>query len=86
MAGDAVVVRVADDGIGFDPSGVAQESGIAAMRASAAVLGGTLTVESSHGGGTVVTACLGPVDQPPPPSDPEPSPPGLRLVRGEGDD
>jgi signal transduction histidine kinase len=86
-AGEAVVVRVSDDGVGFDPSAVVDESGIAAMRASAAVLGGTLDVESRLGGGTVVTACLGPVDQPPsdqPPSEPEAPLPGLRLVRGDG--
>jgi signal transduction histidine kinase len=85
-AGDAVVVRVSDDGVGFDPAAVIEESGIAAMRASAAVLGGTLTVESRRGAGTVVTACLGPVDQTPAPAGPEPPKPGLRLVRGDGAD
>jgi signal transduction histidine kinase len=83
-AGEAVVVRVSDDGVGFDQSTPVEESGIAAMRASAAVLDGTLTVEPRGGGGTVVTACLGPVDRTP--ARWEPPPPELRLIRGDGDE
>jgi signal transduction histidine kinase len=57
--GEAVVVHVADDGVGFDPAAVEHESGLAAMRASTQVLGGELSVTSRPGGGTVVTAWLG---------------------------
>ena len=96
--GDAVVVHVADDGVGFDPATVEQESGLAAMRASATVLGGALAVTSRPGEGTVVSAWLGPRpggepatgdEAPGVPMTPAPPVPGsarLRLVRGAGDD
>jgi signal transduction histidine kinase len=54
-----VVVRVADDGVGFDPDAALFESGIGAMREFAAVLGGSATVTSAPGAGTTVTARLG---------------------------
>jgi signal transduction histidine kinase len=54
-----VVVRVADDGVGFDPEATLFESGIGAMREFAAVLGGSTTVTSAPGAGTTVTAWLG---------------------------
>jgi signal transduction histidine kinase len=57
--GGAVVVRVADDGVGFDPDATLFESGIGAMREFAAVLGGSTTVTSAPGAGTTVTAQLG---------------------------
>jgi glucose-6-phosphate-specific signal transduction histidine kinase len=60
-----VVVRVADDGEGFDTSTRAQAGGIATMRAAAAVLDGDVTVESSPGGGTTVVARLGTHAAPP---------------------
>jgi signal transduction histidine kinase len=60
--GPAVVVTVADDGMGFDPSAVLFESGLAAMRSFAGLGQGTLTVESAAGCGTRVTARLGDVE------------------------
>jgi signal transduction histidine kinase len=80
--GAATVLRVTDDGIGFDPRTVTEAFGITAMRASAAVLGGTLAVVSGRGGGTVVTASLGGVEDEPPPLVPAPPPP-LRVVRND---
>jgi two-component system NarL family sensor kinase len=96
--GDVVVVHVADDGIGFDPAAVDHESGLAAMRASAQVLGGTLAVRSRPGQGTVVSAWLGPCTEGdgspgatgegeaalPPVPVPVPGSPRLRLVSDAG--
>lgn len=62
--GSRVTVGVTDDGIGFDPAGlsaVAVEGGgfgLAAMRARLRDLGGTLTVTSTPGDGTALTARL----------------------------
>jgi signal transduction histidine kinase len=52
----SVVVSVADDGTGFDPSGpVAQRHlGLVSMRERAEAIGGTLTIESAPGAGTTV--------------------------------
>src|SRR5262245_9438512 len=55
----AVRLRVRDDGEGFDPDTVAEGPGIVSMRASAAVVGGTVTVTSRPGEGTTVDARLG---------------------------
>jgi signal transduction histidine kinase len=70
-----VVVRVADDGVGFDPDATLFESGIGAMREFAAVLGGSATVTSAPGAGTTVTAWLGGAAEPL----------ARRGARGEGD-
>lgn len=56
-----VVLDVVDDGAGFDPSALPAGGpdggfGLGAMRARAAALGGTLTVESAPGEGTAVAA------------------------------
>jgi signal transduction histidine kinase len=59
-----VVVEVADDGVGFEPSGVLFESGIAAMRSFALLGQGSLSVDSAPGRGTRVTARLGDEHQP----------------------
>jgi signal transduction histidine kinase len=59
MEDGAVVLRVADDGVGFDPDATLFDSGIGAMREFAAVLGGSTTVTSAPGAGTTVTARLG---------------------------
>ncbi|MCM2420821.1 sensor histidine kinase [Streptomyces sp. RKAG293] len=68
--GDQAVLDIADDGRGFDPadragptSGTAAEGagrghGLPAMRARLRQFGGTLTVESGAGEGTVVTATI----------------------------
>ncbi|MDI3407352.1 sensor histidine kinase [Streptomyces cavernicola] len=59
---DQVVLDVADDGRGFDPakevpSGV-RGHGLPAIRARVAQLGGTLTIESAPGDGTVLSAAI----------------------------
>ncbi|MBQ0984886.1 sensor histidine kinase [Streptomyces sp. F63] len=60
--GDHVVLDIVDDGRGFDPARpVAPDPGaggfgLAAMRARAQALGGTLTVESAPGRGTALAA------------------------------
>ncbi len=60
---DQVVLDVADDGSGFDPAasradGGVRGHGLPAMRVRARQLGGTLTVESSPGEGTVLSAAI----------------------------
>ncbi|MEU1736967.1 sensor histidine kinase [Streptosporangium sp. NPDC020145] len=72
--GDHVALDVADDGRGFDPARLPAPDpetggfGLAAMRARAQALGGTLTVESAPGHGTALAAQL-PLT---PPADTEP--------------
>ncbi|MFD9686420.1 sensor histidine kinase [Kitasatospora sp. NPDC059088] len=63
--GDQAVLDVADDGRGFDPTaggyrvtGGTRGYGLPAMRARLRQLGGTLTVESAPGEGTVVSAAI----------------------------
>ncbi|MCZ4101145.1 sensor histidine kinase [Streptomyces sp. H39-C1] len=68
--GDQAVLDIADDGRGFDPAdraapgsgaaaeGAARGHGLPAMRARLRQFGGTLTVESGAGEGTVVTATI----------------------------
>ncbi|MFE5854077.1 sensor histidine kinase [Streptomyces sp. NPDC056500] len=58
---DQVVLDIADDGTGFVPGNPAQGvrgHGLAAMRARVQQLGGTLTIESTPGEGTVVSAAI----------------------------
>ncbi|MFC7309481.1 sensor histidine kinase [Streptomyces monticola] len=62
---DQVVLDVADDGRGFDQRAVAaapragvRGHGLPAIRARVAQLGGTLTVESAPGEGTVLSAAI----------------------------
>ncbi|MER5966529.1 sensor histidine kinase [Streptomyces sp. NPDC002057] len=65
---DQVVLDIADDGRGFDPvekPGGVRGHGLPAMRARARQLGGTLTVESTPGEGTVLSAAI-PVSPPGP--------------------
>jgi signal transduction histidine kinase len=57
--GSMVLAIVEDDGMGFDsdsppPSANPPRLGLAGMRERAVIAGGTLTVESSAGGGTTV--------------------------------
>lgn len=58
LAGDAVELVVADDGIGFDPTTIG-ESGIAVMRSFAALAEGSIVIDSAPGRGTRVVARLG---------------------------
>ncbi|MEU2660581.1 sensor histidine kinase [Streptomyces sp. NPDC007325] len=60
---DQVVLDVADDGRGFDPAAVRADGGerghgLPAIRTRARQLGGTLTVESAPGEGTVLSAAV----------------------------
>ncbi|MFB6770854.1 sensor histidine kinase [Streptomyces sp. NPDC056337] len=70
---DQVVLDVTDDGHGFDPAALpdapagVRGHGLPAMRARLRQLGGTLTVESAPGEGTVLSAAV-PLD--PPRTDP----------------
>nr|WP_229869277.1 sensor histidine kinase [Streptomyces inusitatus] len=63
---DQIVLDIADDGIGFLPveraPGV-RGHGLAAMRARLRQLGGTLTIESAPGEGTVLSAAI-PLEHP----------------------
>src|SRR3954464_11578192 len=52
----AIQVEVRDDGVGFEPSLVREGFGLVGMRERAALLGGTLDVESTRGSGTRVRA------------------------------
>jgi signal transduction histidine kinase len=54
-----VVVEVTDDGVGFDPAGVDEGSGLASMRLFTDLGRGEMTVRSTPGGGTVVRCVLG---------------------------
>ncbi|MCQ0025454.1 sensor histidine kinase [Streptomyces somaliensis DSM 40738] len=71
--GDHVALDVVDDGRGFDPGGLPVPDpqsggfGLAAVRARVRALGGTLTVESAPGRGTVLATRL-PLDQSPDPA------------------
>lgn len=62
--GTMVALDVVDDGVGFDPAGVADRGadwagfGLAAMRARARALQGTLAVESAPGQGTAIALTL----------------------------
>lgn len=56
--GDALTVRVVDDGRGFDPARGAPGNGITGMREPAELLGGTLAIESAPSRGTAGTATL----------------------------
>lgn len=57
LAADALVVEVADDGVGIAPGRTAGV-GLSSLRERAAELGGSTTVTSPPGGGTVVAARL----------------------------
>ncbi|MEU7554901.1 sensor histidine kinase [Streptomyces sp. NPDC044571] len=60
--GDQVVLDIADDGRGFSAPGAAAAAdrghGLPAIRARVRALGGTLTVESTAGEGTVLSAAI----------------------------
>jgi signal transduction histidine kinase len=55
---DAVRLEVGDDGAGFDPDHVSGGYGLRGMRTRVAEAGGTLTVHSSPGAGTRVSATV----------------------------
>lgn len=56
---ELLTVKVADPGVGFDPARLNPSShGLLGMRERLTSLGGNLSIESSLGRGTVLTACL----------------------------
>lgn len=56
---DRLVLRVDDDGRGFDPDALLYESGLATMRAFTDLSGGSLAMTSAPGAGTSIVAALG---------------------------
>jgi PAS domain S-box-containing protein len=52
----AIQIEVSDDGVGFEPALVNEGFGLVGMRERAALLGGTLEVESAKGAGTRLRA------------------------------
>jgi PAS domain S-box-containing protein len=54
----AIEVEVSDDGVGFETSQVHEGFGLVGMRERAALLGGTVEVDSTEGGGTRVRAFI----------------------------
>jgi PAS domain S-box-containing protein len=52
----SIEIEVTDDGVGFEPSLVREGFGLVGMRERAALLGGTLNVDSTRGAGTTVRA------------------------------
>jgi signal transduction histidine kinase len=56
-SGHGVALVVQDDGRGFDPDGVREDSvGLIGIRERVALVGGKLTIESTEGAGTMLTA------------------------------
>lgn len=60
LDGQSVVVEIADSGLGFDPGSAATDGhlGLAGMCERVEILGGTFSVQSTQGKGTVVRASL----------------------------
>ena len=56
--GDALLLDVADDGTGFDTRATTDGYGLVGMRQRLSRVGGTLTVESSPGSGTIRIASV----------------------------
>jgi signal transduction histidine kinase len=54
----AIEIEVSDDGVGFEPSLVREGLGLVGMRERAALLGGTLDVDSTKGAGTRLRASI----------------------------
>ena len=54
--GDQIVVRIVDDGIGFDPHVVRNGIGLGGMRERLRLVGGTLKIDSRPGTGTRIEA------------------------------
>jgi signal transduction histidine kinase len=61
-----VLLRVADDGLGFDPAAIADDRfGLEGMRQRSRLLGGDVRIDSAPGRGTTVEATLPTPGQPP---------------------
>jgi PAS domain S-box-containing protein len=54
--GSHIEIEISDDGVGFEPNLVREGFGLVGMRERAALLGGTLRIESTRGSGTRVRA------------------------------
>jgi PAS domain S-box-containing protein len=54
--GGHIEIEISDDGVGFEPTLVREGFGLVGMRERAALLGGTLRIESTRGSGTRVQA------------------------------
>jgi PAS domain S-box-containing protein len=52
----SIQIKVSDDGVGFEPPLVREGFGLVGMRERAALLGGTLEIESNRGTGTTIRA------------------------------
>ncbi len=61
---NAVRVTVSDDGAGFDPGAVRGGFGLLGMRERVELLGGTLRIDSTPGGGTTLEISLPPMRRP----------------------
>jgi signal transduction histidine kinase len=55
---DAIEIEVSDDGVGFEPSLAREGFGLVGMRERAALLGGTLEIDSTKGVGTRLRASI----------------------------
>jgi signal transduction histidine kinase len=55
-SGSQIEIEISDDGVGFEPNLVREGFGLVGMRERAALLGGTLRIESTRGAGTRVWA------------------------------
>src|SRR3954453_13520644 len=64
-SGNHIEIEVSDDGVGFEPNMVQEGFGLVGMRERAALLGGTLRIESTKGSGAKVEAQipLGPASE-----------------------
>jgi two-component system sensor histidine kinase UhpB len=61
----AIEIEVRDDGVGFEANLVREGFGLVGMRERAALLGGTLDIDSTRGSGTRIRAEIplgGPTD------------------------
>ena len=65
---DTLGLEIEDRGTGFDPLAVGVSTGLSGMRERVVLVGGQLTIESSPGSGTFITAEL-PLPVPPERSD-----------------
>jgi signal transduction histidine kinase len=54
----AIEIELSDDGVGFEPSLVREGFGLVGMRERAALLGGTLEIDSTKGAGTRLRASI----------------------------
>ena len=68
-----LIFRIADDGVGFDPSATGYGTGLLGIADRLAVLDGSLTVDASPGNGTRITGSLPVARQDARVTEPEPT-------------